>query len=184
MGDTGLGPYDMPVLVPLRSHWMNWALPCLLVLVAPTKGRDLELTGVYEDEGTVAVAAPGRTDEVVSLHALLSLEFVPGLAKILHDRTSLVRVKHLASVLEVQVVDREGETTWQEIWKEGADFKRQGDALLLHFRPGRKDKEEFVLTLQTLTAFRLLQVEVRRLTPTLLGPLSHPMGTYLFHRLE
>jgi len=173
----------MRVLIPIRKGWMVW-LGLLFLAHGSVLGRELELTGDYDDEGTVSKAAPDQPAGVVSLHALLSLEFVPGLARLLHDQTGVVKIKHEAGMLEVAVVNREGEVIWQERWKQGEGYQRSGDTLSLHFRPGRKDKEEFLLNFETVTAYRLLQVEVVRLTPTVLGPVRHPMGTYLFHRAE
>lgn len=165
-----------------RSAWLG-----IFVLVATVTGhtRELELTGTYEDSGTAITFAPGQSaQDVVSLHALLSLEFVPGLARMLHDRTSRVKVTHHAGSLDIEVLNRDDEVDWRASWKQGKDYALRGDRLVLHFRPGRFGQDEYVFLLDTITTHRLLQLEVQRLKPTFFGPVAQPMGTYLFHRAE
>ncbi|HEX2862569.1 MAG TPA: hypothetical protein VHN79_13060 [Lacunisphaera sp.] len=172
----------MNVFSSIRRSSLLLATAAAIITV---QAREPELTGIYDDAGTVVTAAPGRSaQDVASLHALLSLEFVPGLARLLHDRTGEVRLTHTPGQLAVEVVNRDGEVGWQESWKQGKDYAVRGDRVVLHFRPGKFGQDEFVLMLETVTAHRLLQVEVQRLKPTFFGPVYQPMGTYLFHRAE
>jgi hypothetical protein len=172
----------MNALSLIRFGWLGF-----VVFAAAITGqtRELELTGAYEDSGTTITAAPGQSpQDVVSLHALLSAEFVPGLARMLHERTSLVKMTHTVGSLEIEVLNRDDEVDWRASWKQGTDYALRGDRLMLRFRPGRFGQDEFLLLLETITAHRLLQVEVQRLKPTFFGPVAQPMGTYLFHRAE
>lgn len=157
---------------------------CVAVLAVQGQARELELTGVYDDEGTVVTPPPGKESGVASLHALLSLEFVPGLARMLHDQTGQVRLTHTAGALEVQVANRDGEVIWREKWRQGEDYALRGDRVVLRFRPGKFGQDEFVIMLETVTEHRLLQLEVQRLKPTYFGPVYQPMGIFLFHRAE
>jgi hypothetical protein len=155
----------------------------LAVAVMRAAPPELELTGDYDDEGTVVTAAPDQPPGVVSLHALFSLEFVPGLARLLHDQTGAVKLHHEGSVLRAEVINREGEAIWRATWKQGEGFAVRDGRAILHFKPGRFGNDEFVLILSTITTHRLLQVEVQRLKPTFFGPVFQPVGTYLFHRM-
>ncbi len=165
-----------------------WQLRGLFILVflgwstISRAERELHLTGSYEDAGTIVTAAPDQST-VVSLHAMLSLEFVPGLARILHDRTAEVRLFHEVGALRVEVVDRDDEVIWRATWKQGEGFSLRDGRAVLHFKPGRFGNDEYVVVLSTVTEHRLLQLEMRRMKPTFFGPVFEPMGTYLFHRL-
>ena len=154
----------------------------LAALVTPP--REPELTGAYEDAGTIAIAPPGDPPPVVSLHALLVAEFMPGLVRILHDQTGEVRLTHTAGLLRAEITNRDGEVTWERHWRQGTDYGMQGPRVILRFEGARPEDDDFLLLLETVTAYKLLQVEVQRHTPTLLGPRIQPMGTYLFHRAE
>ncbi len=149
-----------------------------------TPAREPEITGTYADDGTIAVAPPGDEPKVVSLHALLIAEFNPGLAKVLHEQTGSVRLTHTAGLLRAEILNRDGEVAWERTWRQGDDYAVRGAQILLRFKAARENGDDFILRLETVTAYKLLQVEVQRLTPTLLGPRMQPMGTFLFHRDE
>jgi hypothetical protein len=149
-----------------------------------TPAREPEITGTYEDAGTIAVAPPGDAPTVVSLHALLVAEFNPGLARVLHEQTGNVRLTHTAGLFRAEILNRDGEVAWERTWRQGDDYAVRGTQILLRFKAAREGGDDFVLRLETVTAYKLLQVDVQRLTPTLLGPHMRPMGTFLFHRDE
>lgn len=153
-----------------------------LTLAAPL--FELELTGNYDDAGTLVTAAPDQAPGVVSLHAMLSLEFVPGLARQLQDQTDQVRLVHEGAEIRVEVVGRDEETLWRATWKQGQHYALRDGRVYLHLKPGRFGNDEFMLVLSSVTEHRLLQLEVKRMKPTFFGPVYQPMGTYLFHRVE
>ncbi|MFZ5494811.1 MAG: hypothetical protein ACOZE5_05670 [Verrucomicrobiota bacterium] len=173
-----------PLFLLLRLLGPAWLAPGVLsaALVAPH--REPEITGAYEDEGAIAVAPPGEPPPVVSLHALLTVQFIPGVARLLHEQTGEVRLTHTAGRLRAEITNRDGEVAWERIWRQGEDYGVQGARVVLRFKGVRPHDDDFLLLLETVTAYKLLQVEVQRLTPTLLGPRARPMGTYLFHRTE
>jgi hypothetical protein len=173
----------MKVSFPVPYQWRGWIAAVLLAVTAAADDRAPDLTGVYDDEGTVVSTATGRPADGGSLHALLSLEFVPALARILHDQTAQVRIKHSRTSLEIEVIDRDGKVSWQGAWKQGEDYGLREGRVVLHFKPGKFGRDEFLLMFRNVTTHRLLELEVQRLTPTLLGPTVHPIGTYLFPRL-
>jgi len=164
-------------------RWRYWIVTALLVGSAAAVEPEPDLTGVYDDEGTVVTTDVGRASDGVSLHALFKLEFVPALARILHEQTTQIRIKHNRASLEVEVTDPDGKVIWQGAWQHGEGYAMRDGRVVLHFKPGKFGQDEFLLLLRTITVHRLLEVEVQRLTPTLLGPSVHPVGTYLFPRL-
>lgn len=172
----------MNVSFPASSRWRYWIAAAVIAATATAREREVDLTGVYDDEGAVVATATGRADGV-SLHALLKLEFVPALARILHDQTAQIRIKQGRASLEIEVIDRDGKVSWQGAWERGDGYVVREGHLILHFKPGKFGQDEFLLIFKTVTMHRLLEVEVQRLTPTVLGPSIHPIGTYLFPRL-
>ncbi|HEY8993440.1 MAG TPA: hypothetical protein VIM71_02045 [Lacunisphaera sp.] len=163
--------------------WRYWVAAAWLVVTAAAEEREPNLTGIYDDEGTVVTTAVGRASDGVSLHALFKLEFVPALARILHEQTAQIRIKHHRASLEVEITDPDGKVIWQGAWQHAEGYAIRDGRVVLHFKPGKFGQDEFLLLLKTITVHRLLEVEVQRLTPTLLGPSVHPVGTYLFPRL-
>lgn len=164
-----------------RLSVLAWLASAVMWAAAP---RELELSGSYDDTGIVVTAAPDQPPGVASLHAMLSLEFVPGLARLLHDQTGLVRLAHEGALLRVEVVNHDDEIIWRSSWKQGEGYALRDGRVYLHLKPGRFGSDEYVLIFSTVTEHRLLQLEVKRLKPTFFGPVYQPMGTYLFHRAE
>jgi hypothetical protein len=143
------------------------------------------LSGVYEDAGTIVSVPDGQEPlAVVSLHALLSLEFNPGLARLLHERTREVRVQHEGTTLAVEFIDADGEKIWAPVWTRESGLTLRDQRLMLRLKPGKFGDDEYVLVFENITTHRLLQVHLQRLKPTFLGPVFQPMGTFLFHRLD
>lgn len=158
---------------------------CLaLAAVAAEPTRQPELTGVYDDEGTIVVPPPGAPPELVSLHALLTLQSIPGVVRLLHDQTGEVRLTHTAGTFHMAITNREGEEAWERTWRAGDDYGMQDGRVLLRFKAARDGEDDHFLVLETVTTYKLLQVEVQRHTPTILGPRIQSLGTFLFHRAE
>jgi|GEM_PF-1231158 len=144
-----------------------------------------DLSGVYDDAGTIVKIAEGEEPPaVISLHALLSLEFNAGLARLLQDRTREVRVKHEGDTFAVDFVDADGETIWAPVWNRSTGGVLRDRRLHLHLKPGKFGNDEYLLVFENVTAHRLLQVQVQRVKATFFGPVYQPYGTFLFHRLE
>jgi hypothetical protein len=173
----------MNVSFPASHGWRSWIVAMAIAVTAAAGEREIDLTGVYDDEGTVITTTTGRPADGASLHALFRLEFVPALARILHDQTAQIRIKQGRASLEIEVMDLDGKVSWQGAWELGDGYALREGRLILHFKPGKFGQDEFLLIFKTVSAHRLLEVEAQRLTPTLLGPSIHPIGTYLFSRL-
>ncbi len=172
-----------------RILWLLAALAAGTIRVAgstvamPTDPPDL--SGTYDDAGTIVKIAEGEeTPQTVSLHALLSLEFNPGLARLLQQRTREVRVKHEGDTFAVDFVDADGESIWAPVWNRETGSYLRERRLHLRLKPGKFGNDEYVLVFENVTTHRLLQVQLQRVKPTFFGPVLQPVGTFLFHRLD
>ncbi len=144
-----------------------------------------DLTGVYDDAGTAASIPEGQpTPAVISLHALLSLEFNPGMARLLQERTREIRITHDEKALSVEFLDRDGEKIWNPVWTRESGYSVRDKRVQLHLKPGKFGTDEYVIVRQNVTTHRLLQVHVQKLKPTFFGPVFQPVGTFLFPRLD
>jgi hypothetical protein len=155
----------------------------LTVLPAASTSRT-DVSGAYDDEGTIAEPPPGEPPRVISLHALLTLQFIPGVVQLLHDQTGEVRLTLTPGRFHMAITNRDGEVAWERTWREGDDFGLQEGRIVLRYRAAREGEDDYFLRLESVTAYKLLQVEVQRHTPSILGPKIQPLGTYLFHRAE
>ncbi|MDQ5978388.1 MAG: hypothetical protein QG602_1362 [Verrucomicrobiota bacterium] len=143
------------------------------------------LTGVYDDAGTAASIPEGQpTPDVISLHALLSLEFNPGMARLLQERTREIRITHDEKALSVEFLDRDGEKIWNPVWTRESGYSVRDRRVQLRIKPGKFGNDEYIIVLENVTTHRLLQVHIQKLKPTFFGPVFQPMGTFLFPRLD
>lgn len=173
-----------PMHLPPRIFRILLALCLGTVLLRGAPDGESTITGVYDDEGMIAVPPPGDPPPVVSLHALLTLQFIPGIISLLHDETGEVRLTHTAGQLKMEITNREGEVAWTRTWRAGDDYDVRAGRVVLRFKAVRDGGVDHLLLLDTVTAHKLLQIEVQRHTPTVLGPKIESLGTYLFSRRE
>lgn len=179
----------MPIRRRLRSSLALFALILGAIrLTAAQVALPLDppnLSGVYDDAGTAASIPAGQpTPAVISLHALLSLEFNPGMARLLQERTREIRITHDERTLSVEFLDREGEKIWNPVWTRENGYSLRDRRVQLHIKPGKFGNDEYVIVLENVTPHRLLQLHLQKLKPTFFGPVFQPMGTFLFPRLD
>lgn len=146
--------------------------------------RGPEISGVYDDEGTIAIPPPVGVKIFPSLHAFLSGEFSTGMSRLIHEKTGQVRLKHGAGHLEAEVTNHDGEVAWRIEWKSGDTYGVQKERVVILFKGVGVNDDQYRLLLETVSTYKLLQVEVQRLTPSMFGLQVKPLGTYLFTRAE
>lgn len=168
----------------LGRHWLRWlwSVAVLLGGAAASESSAADLSGDYADGGTVVAAESGALPVEPSLRALLGLQFDPAVVSVVRDQTLHVTIKHGNGRLEIEAFDLENNVVWQGRWNERVGYVQRGANVILRFREGA-GSGEIVLTLTTLAPHGLLQVSAQRITPTMLGPDTRPLGTYLFHRM-
>jgi hypothetical protein len=146
--------------------------------------RGPEISGTYDDEGTVAIPAPEGVKIYASLHAFLSGEFSEGMSRLIHEKTGQVRLQLEKGRLEAEVTDHDGESAWRMEWKSGETYGVQKERVVILFKGTTVNDDQYRLILESVSTYKLLQVEVQRLTPSTFGLQVKPLGTYLFSRAE
>jgi hypothetical protein len=141
------------------------------------RGEETGLSGEYADDGVVLSGAAEQFPHGVSLHALLNLEFDPGLARQLHEQTSRISVRQENGVLEIKIHDHDGDVSKQGRWRKEPS---PGDRIFLRFHT---PTEDYFLQLEPVSHGQLLQVSVQRSTVTFLGPAFTDVGVFLFPRI-
>lgn len=154
-----------------------------VAVAASAAAKEPDIAGTFADDGTTIVKVEHGPAGAVSLRALFALEFDPRAARLLHERTAEIRIVEGPVSLTVLALDAEGAVAWQRDWRLGDGYARNDGRVMLRLRSDRHGRDEFVLNLEAVTEHRLLQVELQRLTPTLLGPMLAPLGTWVFPRL-
>jgi hypothetical protein len=150
----------------------------MFAAVAPARAVDSGLNGDYADEGVIVKADAKAFPHGVSLHALLSLEFEPALARKLKEQAAHVVVRQENGAVEIKVYDHDGAVIKQGRWKKDAG---PNGRVILRFSV--RD-EEYFFRFETTAEQRLLQVTIDRNEPTILGPAVNSVGTFLFPRID
>ncbi len=149
---------------------------------AAIKLETLDLSGDFDDGGTVVTAGENPASETPSLGAILQLAFDPKAASTIHEQTALVRLKQTGDALAVETIDADGQVIWRAKWLEGEEYSRTEHSVTLRFRSPRSPSDEVLLVLEPAAGNRLLQVSVQLREATLFGPRVTSKGVFLFGR--
>lgn len=154
-------------------------LSCLLCVTL----RAVDVSGTYENAGTMV--SPGTETDVgvISFQGLLGLEFDHALTRALHAQTSRVVVRQTGTTLTIECKDLDGVTTWSGQWTKGVGYAVEPGQVNLVFRSRRFEHDGFLFTLRPAGDGQLLLVDVRRINTTWLGPVAKPIGVFLFNRV-
>jgi len=159
-----------------------------LLALGGSLARAIDISGYYADKGTIVRAGQIADDapEVMSLHALLNLEFDPALAGVLFAETTRVDLVQAGRVLESRIHSPDGVLRWQgEYW---FDDGRSPDAMSSHSRViltlrKANARDSHLLIFELVGEDKSLLVTALRISSTIIGPSAQPVGTYLFSRL-
>jgi hypothetical protein len=138
----------------------------------------VDVSGIYADTGSTA--AP---EAAVSLQSLLRLEFDPVLASPRHSPASLVKLTQTDFIFRIECLDPDGARTWSGQWKIGEGYGPEPGQVKLVFRSKRHDPDGFFFLLRPAGDNRVLVVEVQRIVTTWFGPVTKPVGLYVFERV-
>jgi hypothetical protein len=155
----------------------------LLAIAAIARLHAVDVSGVYENAGTLVGPASPAEAGPISLQGLLGLEFDYALTRTLHDQVDRVVVKQAELTFTIECKDRDGATTWSGRWQLNKGYGMEGDRVKLLFRSKRYPDDGFYFTLNTLNEGKLLAVDVQRINSTWFGPVLKPVGTFLFNRV-
>ena len=148
--------------------------------VALTPAFALEITGSYDDMGTVIRSDNGGESETISFHGLLSLDFDPIMAEAKYADTSHVDLIDLKEKLDIEIIDKEGKMVWGAVWGRYEGYSHEGDAAVIRISNGDANGNRTSLVITPLSDGAYLEVKAYKITATALGPKSDPIGSYIF----
>lgn len=155
----------------------------LLLGLFAVAARAVDVSGVYENAGTVVSTTLASPEAGVPFRGLVGLEFDLPLARALHSDTERVTLTQVAGTFTMRCTDAAGAETWTGQWERDRGYGIEGNQVKLIFRSKRFADDGFLFLLTPVGDETLLQVEVLRVHSTFFGPVGKPIGTFLFHRL-
>lgn len=167
----------------MTAGWQTLLIAALSLAASLPAARAIDVSGVYENSGSVASGDSPQTTGTVSLQGLLGLEFDFALANTRHAQTSRVEVTQTGTLFRIVCREAGDAVAWSGQWKTGEGYAAENGQVRLVFRSKRHEPDGFFFLLSTAREGQLLVVEVQRVTPTWFGPVVKPMGLFVFHRV-
>jgi hypothetical protein len=145
--------------------------------------RAVDVSGTYENAGSMV--GPGSEAEagIISFQGLCSLEFNHTLTRALHTQVDRVVVRQADSSFIIECKDRDDAVTWSGRWQRDIGYGVDPGQVNLLFRSKRFEPDGFLFSLSLAGDGNLLLVDVRRVKTTWLGPVGQPIGVFLFNRV-
>ncbi len=156
------------------------ALLISFVAVALTPVYALDITGSYDDKGTVIQSGSGGGSETISFHGILSLDFNPIMAEAEYGDTSHVDLIDLKEKLDIEIIDEGGKMVWGAVWGRYDGYSHEGDSAVIRISNGDSNGNRTSLVITPLSEGAYLEVKAYKITVTALGPKSDPIGSYIF----
>jgi hypothetical protein len=141
-----------------------------------------DVSGTYENVGTVVSTALASAENGVPLRGLVGLEFDLPLARALFSATDHVTITQAADTFAIECRDADGGLTWNGRWDRGYSYGVEAGQVKLLLRAKRYGQDGFLFLLSPVSDQKLLLVEVQRIQTTYFGPVMKPIGTFLFER--
>src|SRR5258708_3117451 len=124
--------------------------------------RAAEVSGTYENAGSMVGPDSAAAAGTISLQGLCSLEFDYALTRTLHAQTDRVVVRQSDSTFVIECKDRDGTTTWSGRWSRDQGYGVDPGQVNLLFRSKRYENDGFLFSLRPAADGLLLLVEVQR----------------------
>jgi hypothetical protein len=145
--------------------------------------RAVDVSGTYENAGSMVDPGTEPAAGVISLQGLLGLEFDYTLTRALHAQTDRVVMRQSDSTFIIECKDLDGHTTWSGQWSRDQGYGVEPGQVNLLFRSKRFQFDGFLFSLSLAGDRQLLLVDVRRVNTTPFGPVAKPIGVFLFNRV-
>ena len=166
----------MRALRPLATALLGFTLACF-------DARAVDVSGTYENAGSMVSPDSAAASGTISLQGLCTLEFDHALTRALHTQTDRVVVRQSDSAFIIECKDRDGAVTWSGRWERDVGYGVDPGQVNLLFRSKRFEFDGFLFSLSQVGDAQLLMVDVRRVNTTPFGPVAKPIGVFLFNRV-
>jgi len=167
------------------SHFRSYgiALFGVIVMAASAQLRAVDISGVYESTGVIVNAEAGTAGRDVSFRGLLGLELNLALANKDVTASTQVTIDQSKEQFSITCKDADGKTTWTGTWNRGAGYDSSADRVILLFRGNNIPGDGYLFALNNGASSKFLEVEILRIDNTLLGPVNHSIGSFVFCRI-
>jgi hypothetical protein len=155
-------------------------LPLLVALLA-VAARAVDVSGTYENAGSMIGAPPGAG--ATSLQGLLGLNFDHELTRAIHSETSRVEIRQTDSQFGIVCRKDDGTVAWSGYWQRNVGYDWDRDKVSLLFRAPRFKEDGFLFKVSLVGDRRMLLVDVIRVNTTYFGPMGESLGTFIFDRV-
>lgn len=165
-----------------RCGWVfRWC--CLALAFAPAlpvlSASEPGLPGDYDDQGEIVSGRVEDVGGVVSLRALLALDFSAAGAHLLHARRSVIHLEQTPDIVEITARDTEGETAVLGRWHRGGGYVPGEARAQLSLRD---NGTTYVFTFEPTKDGALLRLTARREKKSVFGPAYEDIGVFVFAR--
>lgn len=148
------------------------------VAVALSPASALDISGSYDDKGTVIGSSNGG--ETISFHGMLSLDFDPIMVEAKYADTTHIDLIDKDGKLDIEIIDKEGKMVWGAVWRAKDGYSHEGESAVIRISNGTSDGARTSLVITPLNDGAYLEVKAYKVTATAVGPMSDPIGSYIF----
>ena len=141
-----------------------------------------DISGTFEDKGVAVSSESMDSPTVVSLQALLNLEFNAQLGVATYANATEVQIDPGRSNLDLKILGAEGTLLGDVSWSIENYQATEGGGVMVRIRSPRSADDSYVLLLETINEGQLLQAKVMQVEATTFGPKYQELGTYFFPR--
>ena len=158
------------------------ALIGIIIAGATLIGRAdaLDISGTYDDKGSIIGSNGVGSGESVSLHGLLSLEFDPVMAEANFGDTSHVVLVDKDGKIDIEIFDDNGTMIWGTVWGVHDGYSHEGDVAVIRISNGSANGDRTSLVMKTFNDGAYLEVKAYAVKYSAVGPHSEPIGSYIF----
>jgi len=178
----------MELIVPMKMRptlfagfrWRWFLAAIALAFITITDLRAADLSGTYENFGSMVNPATDAEAGTISLQGLFSQEFDYKLTRAQHAYVDQVVVKQTSDQITIECRDTDGKLTWGGHWKRDAGYNAKDGQVDLIVRSKRNKDDSYLFSFSTVSDQHLLVVTVNLMQATVFGPVAKPLGTFLF----
>ena len=154
----------------------------LLSGVLAVTAHAVDVSGTYENVGTVVGERPAALAEPVNFRGLLTLEFDRPLANARFADVTRIVLTQTDSAFKVSCRDADGNEVWTGRWQRDLGYDFDAKQVKLLFSSKEKKDDGYLFQLSPAGDGNVLIVEITEIHAGPFGPTGKPAGLFAFER--